>query len=122
MAVLMRPTVMTEPSLPGFSADREQTEATGNGANGQADYTGSVVHRKVSVKGSGGVRATVVVTVQQGEVWASIMPPFTWEAIMGPGKVDELIRTLAQARDDAAAVRHARTARAEGQGHGRNRH
>lgn len=29
------------------------------------------------------------------------MPPFTWEAIMEPGKVDELIRTLTVARDNA---------------------
>lgn len=69
--------------------------------NGQAVYIGSVVHRKVSVKGSGGVAATVVVTMQQGQVWMSIQPPFTWEAIMEPEKVDELIRTLALATDGA---------------------
>jgi hypothetical protein len=39
-------------------------------ANGKARYTGaeSLVHRKVSVKGSGGVSTTVVITVQQGQV------------------------------------------------------
>lgn len=59
------------------------------------------MHRKVSVKGSGGVSATVVVTVQQGKVWVSITPPFTWEAIMEPAKVDELMRLLGLAQEDA---------------------
>ncbi|MGH3976075.1 MAG: hypothetical protein ACRDS9_22525, partial [Pseudonocardiaceae bacterium] len=68
-------------------------------------YTGSVVHRKVPVKGSGGVSATVVVRVQKGQVWVSIVPPFTWEAIMEPVKVDELIRTLGLAREDAQRMR-----------------
>jgi len=58
-------------------------------ANGQAKYTESLVHRRVSVKGSGGVSATVVITVQQGQVWMSIQPPFTWEAVMEPWKVEE---------------------------------
>ncbi|MGH3799926.1 MAG: hypothetical protein ACRDTD_07320 [Pseudonocardiaceae bacterium] len=31
----------------------------------------------------------------------SIQPPFTWEAIMEPGKVDELIHTLVLAREGA---------------------
>jgi hypothetical protein len=53
------------------------------------------------VKGSGGVPATVVVTVQRGHVGVSIQPPFTWEAIMDPEKVDELIGTLAQAQEVA---------------------
>ena len=61
----------------------------------------SAIHRKVSAKGSGGVSATVIVIAQHGSVWMSIMPPFTWEAIMEPGKVDELIRTLTVARDNA---------------------
>ncbi|MGH4021212.1 MAG: hypothetical protein ACRDT0_18685 [Pseudonocardiaceae bacterium] len=60
-----------------------------------------VVQRKVTVKGSGGVTATVVVVAQRGKVWMSIQPPFTWEAIMEPGKVDELIRTLGLAGEDA---------------------
>jgi sulfur carrier protein ThiS len=55
----------------------------------------------LSVKGSGGVSATVVVTAQHGQVRVSIIPPFTWEAIMEPAKVDELIRTLGLAREDA---------------------
>jgi hypothetical protein len=67
----------------------------------QTTYASSAVHRKVSVKGSGGVSATVIVIAQQGKVWVSIMPPFTWEAIMEPGKVDELIHTLGLAREDA---------------------
>jgi len=60
-----------------------------------------VVQRKVTVKGSGGVVATVVVTTRRGKVWMSIQPPFTWDAIMEPGMVDELIRTLALAAEDA---------------------
>jgi len=28
------------------------------------------------------------------------MPPFTWEAILDPGKVDELVRTLTLAGKD----------------------
>jgi hypothetical protein len=72
-------------------------------ANVKARYTGaeSLVHRKVSVKGSGGVSATVVITVQQGQVWISIQPPFTWEAIMEPWKVEELVRTLILAAESA---------------------
>ncbi len=72
-------------------------------ANVQARYIGdeSLVHRKVSVKSSGGVSATVMITVQQGQVWMSIQPPFTWEAIMEPRKVEELIRTLMLAAEGA---------------------
>lgn len=73
----------------------------GDSPAGQAMYTDSFVRRKVSVKGTGGVAATVVVTAQRGQVWVSIQPPFTWEAIMEPGKVDELMRTLGLAREDA---------------------
>ncbi|MGH3607277.1 MAG: hypothetical protein ACRDRD_04210, partial [Pseudonocardiaceae bacterium] len=51
--------------------------------NGQAGDTGAkLVHRKVSVKGIGGVSATVVITVKYGQVRISIQPPFTWEAII----------------------------------------
>ncbi|MGH3510861.1 MAG: hypothetical protein ACRDQI_07880 [Pseudonocardiaceae bacterium] len=57
--------------------------------------------RTVSVKGSGGVTATVVVTVRRGTVWLSMQPPFTWEAIMEPDKVGELMQTLAQAQEEA---------------------
>jgi hypothetical protein len=73
----------------------------GDTTNGHAKYTESFVHRKVSVKGSGGISATVVITVQQGQVWMSIQPPFTWEAIMEPWKIDELIRTLMLAAEGA---------------------
>ncbi|MGH3998317.1 MAG: hypothetical protein ACRDTJ_12735 [Pseudonocardiaceae bacterium] len=69
--------------------------------NGQAACIGSVLHRKVSVKGTGGVAATVEVTVQWGQVWMSIHPPFTWEAIMEPEKVAELIQTLEVAINSA---------------------
>lgn len=82
----------------------------GDIANGQAVYNSSGVHHKVSVKGVGGGAATVVITVQQGQVWMSIQPPFTGEAIMRPEKVAELIRTLASAANGARkiirAVRH----------------
>jgi hypothetical protein len=86
---------MTDPA-----PERTQPEDTDTN-NGHAVYTGSVVQRKVSVKGSGEVSATVVVTVQQGQVWMSIQPPFTWEAIMEPEKVDELVRTLVVATNRA---------------------
>lgn len=36
----------------------------------------SEVQRRVSVKGSGGVAATVIVTARRGKVWVSIEPPF----------------------------------------------
>ncbi|PZS28521.1 MAG: hypothetical protein DLM61_14605 [Pseudonocardiales bacterium] len=51
-----------------------------------------------------GADATVVVTVVQDTVWLSISPPFTWEVIMEPGKVDEVISTLELARDEATKV------------------
>jgi hypothetical protein len=69
--------------------------------DGQATYPSAVVYRKVAVKAGGEGAATVIVTTQRGQVWVSIVPPFTWEAIMEPGKVDELIQTLGLARDDA---------------------
>ena len=47
---------------------------------------------------------TVVVTVVHDTVWLSISPPFTWEAIMEPGEVDEVISMLALARDEAKKV------------------
>jgi hypothetical protein len=59
------------------------------------------VPRRVVVKGRQGVVATVVVTIYRGEVWLSIVPPFTWEAIMEPGKVDELIHVLGLVREEA---------------------
>lgn len=68
-----------------------------------ADHTACTrsVHRTVSVGGSGGVTATVIVVAQRGKVWVSITPPFTSAAIMESGKVDEVINTLALAREDA---------------------
>lgn len=79
--------------------------------NGQATYTSMGVPRRVSVKGMEGVAATVVVTVVQGEVWMSISPPFSWEAIMKPVKVDELMHVLGMARDDAKKMAAARSER-----------
>jgi hypothetical protein len=58
-----------------------------------------------------GVEVTVVVTVVRGTVWMSISPPFTWEAIMEPVQVDELMHVLGLAREDAkktAATHHER--------------
>jgi hypothetical protein len=48
------------------------------------------------VKGREGVAVTVVVTTYHGHVW--IVPPFTWEAIMDPAHVDQLIHVLGLAR------------------------
>lgn len=84
---------MTDPSL--RPAQAEDTD------NGQVTYAGSAIYRKLSIKRSSGMSATVVVTARRGQVWVSIVPPFTWEAIMEPVKVDELIRTLGLAREDA---------------------
>lgn len=57
--------------------------------------------RRVRIKGREGVVATLVVTVVQGKVWLSISPQFTGEAIMEPGKIDEVISTLELARGEA---------------------
>ncbi|MDQ2883101.1 MAG: hypothetical protein M3Y48_18470, partial [Actinomycetota bacterium] len=46
----------------------------------------------------------MVVTVVQDTVWLSISPLFTWEAILEPGKVDEVISMLELARDEATKV------------------
>lgn len=59
------------------------------------------VPRRIAVKGMQGVDARVIVTVVQDAVWLSISPPFTWEAIMEPGKVDEVIHVLELARYEA---------------------
>ena len=60
--------------------------------------------RRVHVKGMQGVDATVVVTVVRDKVWLSISPAFTWEAIMEPGKVDEVISVRKRARDEATTA------------------
>lgn len=60
--------------------------------------------RRVLVKGMQGVDATVAVTVVQNTVWLSISPPFTWEAIMEPSKVNEVIHALELARDEATKM------------------
>lgn len=57
--------------------------------------------RRVVVKGREGVTATVVVTTYRGEVWMSIVPAFTGEAIMEIRKIDELIHALGFAREEA---------------------
>jgi len=68
--------------------------------------------RRVRVTGMQGAAATVVVTVVRDRVWLSISPPFTWEAIMAPGKVDEVISVLTLARDEANTVATARNGNA----------
>ncbi len=60
--------------------------------------------RRVHVKGMQGVDLTMVMTVVHGTVWLSISPPFSWEAIMEPSKVDEVISALELARDEAARI------------------
>lgn len=74
----------------------------------------SIVPWRVPVKGREEIVAAVVVTVYRGNVWMSIVPPFTWEAIMEPGKVDELIHVLSLAREQvrrSVAVAATRTDR-----------
>ncbi len=80
--------------------------------HGQTPYTRMGVPRRICVKGMEGVNATVVVTAVQGKVWVSISPPFTWEAIMEPVKVDELMHVLELARDDAKKMAAAHSGRA----------
>lgn len=62
---------------------------------------GSGTPRKISVKARQGEDATVVVTAVHGTVWISIAPPFTGEAIVEPRMVDEVVRVLELARDEA---------------------
>lgn len=92
---------MTEPSSADPSAEDEQPTHIAHRTNGQAVYVGPDIYRRVAVKGMEGVSATIVVTVRRGKVWVSIQPPFTSETILDPEKVDAVIRTLTQARDDA---------------------
>jgi len=99
---------ITERSSPGSPAERQSSEATGNRASGQAVYVGSEIHRRVSVPSSSGEPATIMVTVRWGKVRMSIVPYFTEEAILDPEKVDVVIRTLVQARDDARRMRSVR--------------
>jgi hypothetical protein len=74
-------------------------------------YTGMGIPRRVSVKGTGGAAATVVVTTYREQVWMSIVPLFTWEAIMGLDEVDEVMHMLGLARE-ARKVMAARKAEA----------
>lgn len=110
---------MTDSSSPGSDTPgtskqertgdgRTQLASTASEANSQAVRVGSDIFRRVSVKGSGGVRATVEVVVRQGKVWLSIVPYFVGDAILDPEKVDQVIRVLVQARDDARRREHRR--------------
>jgi hypothetical protein len=89
-----------------------------------AVHVGSEIHRRVAVKGSGGVDAMVLVIVRRGRVWLSVTPPFTWEAIMAADNVDELTRALQLARDEAQAdaVQAAEAQETARRGDGHSRH
>lgn len=62
---------------------------------------GTGIPRRVSVQTAEGVAATVMVTAVKGKVSMSIIPPFTWQAIMDSGQIDELMHVLRLARDEA---------------------
>ncbi|MGH3783729.1 MAG: hypothetical protein ACRDRO_24690 [Pseudonocardiaceae bacterium] len=79
-----------------------------NTKNGRTMWPKMGMPRRVRVKGMQGVDVAVVVTVVQDTVWLSISPPFTWEAIMESGKVDDVISVLELARDEARKVATAR--------------
>jgi hypothetical protein len=83
----------------------------------QAPWPNMSVPRRVFVKGMQGVDVTLVVTMVQGTVWVSISPPFTWEAIMEPVKVDELMHVLELARDEAKNMSIARDGSPSRTGH-----
>jgi hypothetical protein len=75
----------------------------------RADHPSGGLPHRVLVQGREGVAATVVVTTYREHVWMSIVPPFTWEAIMGPAHIDQLIQVLGLARDELGqhmSVRH----------------
>ncbi len=84
--------------------------------HGQTTWPNMGMPRRVPVKGMQGVDATVVVTVVQNKVWLSISPPFTWEAIMEPEQVDQVISMLELARGEAenVATGHPRAATQRG--------
>lgn len=48
----------------------------------------------------------------------SIVPPFTWEAIIEPGKIDELIHVLGLARQEAVQSVTVAVTRADREGNG----
>lgn len=73
--------------------------------DGRAVYVGSEIHRRISVRSSSGEPAAIAAIVRQGKVWVSMVPHFVGEAILDPENVDAVIRTLAQARDDARWMR-----------------
>lgn len=70
-------------------------------ADGRGMGIGWGMPRRVRVMASGGDTATVIVRVMHGYVWLSISPPFTWEAIMTPETVDDVVKVLELARDEA---------------------
>lgn len=69
--------------------------------NNRADHASGGLPRRVSVQGRDGVAVTVVVRTYRGHVWMSITPAVTWEAIMEPGHVDQLIKVLESARRES---------------------
>lgn len=82
----------------------EKRENEEHVAHGRTTWPNMGIPRRVPVKGMLGIDATVVVTAVQNKVWLSISPPFTWEAIMEPEKVDQVISMLELARGEAENV------------------
>lgn len=97
---------VTKPALKQPQPDN----STGGDATCTNTHTG--IPRRVSVIGKDGISATVVVTTYRGQVWLSVVPSFNGEAIMESREVNELIRTLELAQEDAdmmgPAPRHGR--------------
>jgi hypothetical protein len=80
------------------------TEKRGNSGYETGTWPIMGMRRRVRVKGMAGIDATVIVTAVREKVWLSISPPFTWEAIMEPRKVDEVISALELARDEVVKM------------------
>jgi hypothetical protein len=91
-------------SASGECMDTEKRKHLGSLPREQAPWPVMGMPRRVRVKGMQEVDAMVVVTVVRDRVWLSISPPFTWEAIMAPGTVDEVISVLRLAREEASKV------------------
>jgi hypothetical protein len=82
----------------------EKRENVEHMPHGRTTWPNMGMPRRVALKGMQGVDATVVVIVVQDTVWMSISPTFTWEAIMEPENVDQVISILELARNEAKNV------------------
>ncbi len=70
---------MSTASTPGANNAGHETRVHGEDEDTAVNDVNEllrVVQRKVTVKGSGGVVTTMVVTTRQGKVWISNSPPF----------------------------------------------